>query len=375
MWSRCVGRTAAVLAFTLTLVWTGATPLAAQSTMRPPAALKTEYVILAISDGVRWQEVVRGADAALMGKAGKVSDTAAVRRDFWRDTPQARRETLFPFLWGTMATQGQLFGDSLSGSVARITNTKKFSYPGYSETLTGFADPRIDSNQHPANENTTVFEWLQRDAAFAGRVAAFGTWNAFSRIINAERSGVPVYDGWTRGVAPSTSPQAAVLRDLYATTTQLWPDVAPDALMQQSLLDYLGSHNPRVLFVGYGETDEWAHMGRYDLYLRSGQQMDAHLAQLWARAQADPRTRGKTTMIVSTDHGRGWGRDWTDHGEDVAGAEFIWTAVIGPDTPARGVRAQTPVQQAQVAATIAALLGRDWQKAEPKAAPPLPIFK
>jgi hypothetical protein len=28
-----------------------------------------------------------------------------------------------------------------------------------------------------------------------------------------------------------------------------------------------------------------------------------------------------------------------------------------------------------VAATIAALLGRDWQKAEPKAAPPLPIFK
>jgi len=91
--------------------------------------------------------------------------------------------------------------------------------------------------------------------------------------------------------------------------------------------------------------------------------------------QSDPRTRDKTTMIVSTDHGRGWGREWTDHGKDVAGAEFIWTAVIGPDTPARGVRANTPVQQAQVAATIAALLGRDWQKAEPKAAPPLPIFR
>ena len=132
---RCVGRVSAALG----LVLAATTPLAAQSTMRPPAALRTEYVILAISDGVRWQEVVRGADAALMGKAGKVSDTAAVRRDFWRDTPQARRETLFPFLWGTMATQGQLFGDSVSGSVARITNTKKFSYPGYSETFTGFA--------------------------------------------------------------------------------------------------------------------------------------------------------------------------------------------------------------------------------------------
>ncbi len=353
----------------------GAAVLPAQSTQTPPAALKTQYVMLVISDGVRWQEVFNGAEASLMGKPGGVSDTASLRRDFWRDTPQSRREALFPFLWGTVATQGQLFGDSASGSQARITNTMKFSYPGYSETFTGFADARIDSNNHPPNENTTVFEWLHRDAAFRGRVAAFATWNAFSRIINTDRSGVPVYDGWTRGVAPSETPRAALLRDLYATTIRLWPDVAFDALMQQSLLEYLGAHDPRVLFVGYGETDEWAHSGRYDMYLRSARNVDGYLAQLWARVQGDPRTRDKTTLIVSTDHGRGWGRDWTDHGQDVAGAEFIWTAVIGPDTPARGVRAQTPVQQAQVAATIAALLGRNWQRAEPKAAPPLPIFR
>jgi hypothetical protein len=364
-------------AATAAMMWClgGAATLQAQSTMRPPAALKTEYVMLVISDGVRWQEVLGGAEAALMGKAGGVSYTASLRRDFWRDTPQARRTALFPFLWGTVATQGQVFGDSAGGSQARITNTMKFSYPGYNETFTGFADPRIDSNNHPPNANTTVFEWLNRDAAFKGRVAAFATWNAFSRIFNAERSGVPVYDGWTRGVAPSESPRSTLLRDLYATTIRVWPDVAFDALMQQSLLEYLGTHDPRVLFVGYGETDEWAHAGKYDLYLRSAQNMDAYLAQLWARVQRDPRTRDKTTMIVSTDHGRGWGREWTDHGKDVAGAEFIWTAVIGPDTPARGVRANTPVQQAQVAATIAALLGRDWQKAEPKAAPPLPIFR
>lgn len=347
----------------------------AQSTQSPPAALKTQYVMLVISDGVRWQEMFGGADASLMGKAGGVSDTASLRRDFWRDTPASRREALFPFLWGTVAAQGQLFGDSASGSQSRITNSMKFSYPGYSETFTGFADPRIDSNNHPPNENTTVFEWLNRDAAFTGRVAAFATWNAFSRIFNAERSGVPVYDGWTRGVAPSASPRSALLRDLYATTIRLWPDVAFDALMQQSLLEYLSTHNPRVLFVGYGETDEFAHSGKYDFYLRSARNMDGYLAQLWARVQRDPRTRDKTTLIVSTDHGRGWGREWTDHGKDVAGAEFIWTAVIGPDTPARGVRANTPVSQAQVAATIAALLGRDWQRAEPKAAPPLPIFR
>ncbi|WP_411281318.1 hypothetical protein [Gemmatimonas sp.] len=363
---------AGTVAITLLL---GTAVLPAQSTQSPPTALKTRYVMLVLSDGVRWQEVFNGADASLMGKSGNVSDTAALRRDFWREAPQSRRQALFPFLWGTVAAQGQLFGDSAGGSQARITNTMKFSYPGYSETFTGFADARIDSNDHPPNVNTTVFEWLNRDAVFRGRVAAFATWNAFRRIINAERSGVPVYDGWTRGVAPSATPRAALLRELYATTIRLWPDNAFDALMHQSLLEYLTAHEPRLLFVGYGETDEWAHAGKYDLYLRSARNMDGYLAQLWARVQRDPRTRDKTTLIVSTDHGRGWGRDWTDHGQDVAGAEFIWTAVIGPDTPARGVRGHTPVQQAQVAATIAALLGRDWQKAEPRAAPPLPVFR
>ena len=347
----------------------------AQSTHTPPSALASEYVVLVISDGIRWQELFGGADATLMGKAGNVSDSASLQRDFWRDTPEARRAALFPFLWNTVAAQGQLFGDPTQRSTARITNTKKFSYPGYSETFTGFADPRIESNGYPPNPNVTVLEWLNRDPALRGQVAAFATWDAFTRIINAPRSGIPVYDGWERGVAPGNSSGNALLRQLYAETTRLWRDVAPDALMHHALLDYLATASPRVLFVGYGETDEWAHAGRYDLYLRAAQQMDRYLAQLWARVQSDPRTRNRTTLLVSTDHGRGDARDWTDHGEDVAGAEFIWSAAIGPDTPALGVRRDMPTQQAQMAATLAAVLGRQWQTAEPKAAPPLPIFR
>jgi len=75
--------------------------------------------------------------------------------------------------------------------------------------------------------------------------------------------------------------------------------------------------------------------------------------------QAMPEYRGTTTFIITTDHGRGSGPEkWRDHGKDVDGAEDIWIAVLGPDTPALGERAQAgPVTQSQVAATIAALLG------------------
>lgn len=346
----------------------------AQSTQPLPTTTKTGHVIVVMTDGVRWQELFRGADSTLMQRK-YVNDTAALRRDFWRPTAEARRETLFPFLWGTVAKQGQLFGDSASGSVARIVNRYRFSYPGYSETFTGFFDERIDSNGYPPNPNTTVFEWLNRDAAFSGRVVAHATWNAFRRIINTERSGVPVFDGWDRGAPPRTDSVSTLLQALYRTHTQLWPDVALDAPMHQATLVTMARGLPKVLFVGYGETDEWAHSGRYDMYLRSAQQVDRFLAELWATVQRDPRTRDKVTLLVTTDHGRGWGAEWTDHGEQVNGAQYIWSAVIGPDTPPLGVRTDTPTQQAQMAATIAALLGRDWRAAEPRAAAALPVFR
>ncbi len=340
----------------------------------PPAVPASEYVVLVITDGLRWQEVFRGADNTLLQRK-YVNDTTALRRDFWRDTPEARRETLLPFIWGTVAKQGQIFGDSAAQSAARVVNRFRFSYPGYSETFTGFFDPQINSNGFKPNPNTTVFEWLNKDSAYRGRVSAYATWNAFRRIINTERSGVPVYDGWDRGAAPFADDKSTLLQELYRTTTQLWPDVAFDALMQQSVVVQMNTAMPKVLFIGYGETDEYAHSGRYDLYLRSAQQVDRYLSQLWSRFQADPRTRNKVTLLISTDHGRGWGAEWTDHGEEVNGAEYIWSAAIGPDIAALGVRRNTPTQQAQMAATIAATLGKDWRAIEPRAAVALPVFK
>ena len=140
------------------------------------------------------------------------------------------------------------------------------------------------------------------------------------------------------------------------------------------MLDYVRTRHPRLLFVGYGETDEWAHMGRYDQVLRSLHHVDAFVAELWRAMQAIPQYRGTTTFIITTDHGRGDGLTaWRDHGRDVSGAEQIWIAVLGPDTPPLGERRNIPrVTQSEIASTVAALLGERWQALSPNAAPPLP---
>ena len=65
---------------------------------------------------------------------------------------------------------------------------------------------------------------------------------------------------------------------------------------------------------------------------------------------------------------------WVMDGADVTGAEAIWIAVIGPDTPALGERAHVArVTQSQIAATIASLLGESYTAADPSAAQPLPV--
>lgn len=332
-------------------------------------ARHTKNVVLIVTDGLRWQEVFNGAERALISRAGGVSDTSALLRDFWRESAAERRAALLPFMWSTIAREGQILGNRARGSVGTVTNGLKFSYPGYNEMITGAADRRIDSNSHGPNPNITVFEWLNANPTYRGRVSVLATWGVFRDIFNASRSGIDVRAGWTAPFAAPRGERQSLINDLFRTTTRVWADNAFDVLTHQALLEVVRTGSPRVLFVGYGETDEWAHAGRYDLTLRTAKQVDAFIAELWHLMQSMPAYRGSTTFIITTDHGRGDGAaDWKRHGEDVAGAEAIWMAVLGPDTPALGERENATFTQAQVAATLASLLAEDWRRTNPAAA-------
>lgn len=356
--------------FLLALLAAGLVASASLHAAPPP---KTRNVILVVSDGLRWQEVFRGAEAELLNKEhGGVTDIAGIKRDFWRETPEGRREALMPFLWSAMNRDGRIYGNRDRGGQAAVTNGLKFSYPGYNEMLTGAVDPRIDKNDFGPNPNVTVFEWLNGLSEFRGRVGAFGSWENYGAVFNRERAKFPVQAGWEP--LPRSKPTASqkLLADLYAQTTHVWADTTFDALTNASMEDFVSSSRPRVLFVGYLETDEWAHAGRYDLVLRAAHRVDVFLARLWATLQKSPAYRGRTTLLVTADHGRGDGPDdWKRHARGVAGAENIWLAALGPDTPAAGEVTDEEITQKQIAATVAALLGEDYVKAFPAAAPPI----
>jgi hypothetical protein len=340
----------------------------------PPTRLRSENVIIVVADGLRWQEVFSGADESLMDKEhGGIRDAEAVRKTFWRDTPAARRALLMPFLWTVVAGQGQIYGNADKGSVAHVTNGLNFSYPGYNEMLCGFPDPRIDSNAKRPNPNVSFLEWLSGKAPFAKRVAAICSWDVFPFILNRERSGFFINAGIEPLTGGEVDPQIELLNRLMRETPPYDQDTRYDAFTFHVALEYLRQRKPRVLFVGFDETDEFAHEGRYDRYLYAATRADEYAKRLWEASQSMPEYRDKTTLILLADHGRGdTPANWKSHGKDIKAAENIWIAVLGPDTPPLGERSQIePVTLNQIAATVTALLGEDYCAGVPQAGRPI----
>jgi hypothetical protein len=335
---------------------------------------KTRNVIFVTTDGLRWQEVFGGADTRLLTrKEGGVMDVPACRKRFHFGAREDRRKALMPFFWNEIARHGQIFGDVTAGSEARVTNGKNFSYPGYNEMFTGRADPRIDSNNKIPNPNVSVLEWLNGQPQFRNKVAAFTSWDVFPFILNRERSGMRIVASWEGITGPGLSAEERMLARLIAETHRLWDECCYDSFTFHAALEYLKRERPRVLYIGLGETDEFGHAGRYDHYLEAAGRVDHYLETLWRTIQSLPEYRDATTLIVSTDHGRGNAPlDWKHHGVGTKGSDRIWLAVLGPDTPPLGVRSRMKtVTQSQIAATLSAALGFDFRTYAPQAAPPI----
>lgn len=353
------------LALALVLATAG---LAASAATQTP----TPSVVVVTIDGLRWQEVFGGAQRDYFQKKDK-GEADPISTKYAGATSEARRAIVMPFMWKVMAREGQIFGDPSRQSVSRVTNGLWFSYPGYNEMFSGVADPRIDSNDKIPNPNVTVLEWLHARPGFAGKVAAFGAWDVLPFIVNTERSRVPVGSGFAPVTSPTTV-RGRAINELAGDLPAYWSYGTFDAPIVYAAIEALQTSKPRVLYIMLGEGDEWAHEGRYDLYLDAALRADRFIARIWALLQSMPEYRGQTTLLVTTDHGRGaTTADWTDHGRKVPAAERTWIAAIGPQVPPRGVRQQVTVTTAQLAATIAAVVGEDFRAAFPKAAPPLPL--
>jgi len=317
-------------------------------------------VILITLDGFRWQELFTGADSLLIANEKYVHDTTMLKKAFWRDTDKERREALMPFFWTKVAKMGQLHGNRTLGSKVNLTNTMWFSYPGYNEILTGAADDkRIRSNDKIPNPNATILERYNNSTDGKGNVAAFGSWDVFPYIINEERSGVTVNAGFEEAKG-NLNDREKFLNELQGQIPSPWGSVRLDAFTHHYAMEHIKKEHPKFVYISYGETDDFAHDGDYQAYLKSAHNTDALIKQLWDFTQQDDFYKDQTVFMITTDHGRGTQPldTWRSHGANIKGAGQVWFVTFGKDVnPLGEVHKEEQLFSNQFAPTISKKLG------------------
>lgn len=333
--------------------------LLAALTAMPAQTYAQKHVIVVMVDGYRWQELFRGADSTLINNPD-YGNTDMMKADFWRPTADERRKALMPFTWTHIAANGIMIGNRDAGCRMSVTNNMWFSYPGYSETLCGYADDaRINSNAPTDNPNKTVFEIANNTTQYKGKVLVFGSWGRFIQIFNEKRSGLEINANYRHSQAPQPSPREKLTDRIQDGAPRYWEEERFDVFTHEYALEAMRTRHPELMFVGYGDTDEWAHAGNYRLYLEAAHDVDRFISELWTQAQSDTFYKDKTTFIIVCDHGRGTsaGKGWFHHGRDVPRSNETWLMAFGAGIPAGGVLTSGEYHNSQVAATIASLLG------------------
>lgn len=323
-------------------------------------------VFIITTDGLRWQEVFKGADEQIINDPEFVKDTALTKEMYWASTAEERRKKLMPFFWSTIAGKGQLHGNRTLNNKVNVGNFYKVSYPGYNEILTGYADPFLGTNSANYNDNETLLEFINKQPAYYQSVAAFCSWNVFPFILNDTRCGFPVNAGY------QAKNEGSLFNDIIRRvedSVEIKEGTRYDQLTFLNAKQYIRKNHPKMLLLGLGETDDFAHKGEYDQYLQQANNVDKMIAELWYYVQTDPFYKGNTVFLITTDHGRG-SRDskWYSHSMLLNGAGQTWLAMIGSGINALGeMKTDDQIYSKQIAATVAGMMGLSFKANHPVA--------
>lgn len=310
-------------------------------------------VFIITLDGLRWQEIFQGADSGLLHSDTYTENISDIKDRFWQNSVEQRRKKLMPFFWSVVEKNGQLFGNRSYGNKVNVSNIYALSYPGYNEIFTGKSDLFISSNRKRNNHNITLLEYLNGKPQFRGKVASVTSWDAFPFILNKDRSRLYVNCAGTPDSTQNRIP-ASLRKYFQLHRSHGHSSTRNDFLTYAAARDYIVQHRPRVLHLGLGGTDEWAHNRRYGQYLMQVHLADQIISWLWQQVQSIPFYRNKTTFIITTDHGRGnKAANWYKHGFFVSGSSQTWVALLGNGVKSLGeVKQKGQLYQKQLAGTI-----------------------
>jgi hypothetical protein len=131
-----------------------------------------------------------------------------------------------------------------------------------------------------------------------------------------------------------------------------------DSLTYLRAVALLSNKHPRMALINFMEPDNSAHTGVWSNYLKGIRSTDEYAYKLWEFIQTDSFYNGKTTFILTNDHGRHLDNvldGFANHGDSCEGCRHIFLYACGPDFK-HNMIINTKRELIDIPATIAELL-------------------
>lgn len=313
---------------------------------RPPraSAQPTQNVVLVSIDGVRWQEVFHGVDADLAKSKGVPA------------TEVRTAEALMPNLHQRIIANGVAIGPS---GTPMLSPYNALSLPGYIELMSGRSDSPCDSNKCPQVSHNTIIDQVRKlPQVKQSDVVVVSSWEMIERAATRQPYAIEMSLGRHYGLLRDKLRVDEDARNALDRGEKAGPfpgheDYRPDRFTSTLALSVLKAKKPKLLYVSLGDTDEHGHRDDYASYLHSLRDFDAFLGDVCDALDEMGEYGARTTIIVTTDHGRG--DDFAPHGRARPESKRIWMAASGGSVPAQGIVAPTESYRlADIAPTIRA---------------------
>ncbi len=323
-------------------------------------------VVVVTLDGARFQEVFGGVDPELSRERGVPNS----------DVKGAAE--LMPNLHRLMSDQGAALGAPGHGASISASGPDFVSLPGYSEIFTGRAASGCLDNACQGTSVKSIVDVLAEQPGRAWKSAVVTSWADIARVASrSERVAVSAgrHAGGTRAAFQRGDAVGAALRRAEAESP--WPgsgDFRRDRFTAELALAYLRAERPDFLFVGLGETDEFAHQGNYSGYLEALREADRYIGELALELEQRGKRGARTALFVTADHGRA--ATFKDHGQPYPESARVWLVASGRAIPARGLVASPAARHlADVAPTLRVLFGLPADRGESAGLPLLELLE
>src|SRR6266852_3773210 len=81
---------------------------------------KTKNVFIITIDGIRWQEIFKGADADIINNSLYTSNIDLAKLMYSDSSSLLSRKKLLPFFWNIIQQKGQLYGNRLYNNKVNV---------------------------------------------------------------------------------------------------------------------------------------------------------------------------------------------------------------------------------------------------------------